>query len=640
MAIQNRRRMNTGPIFLSSSGGPTMKDMLGVAGSRFRGAPHFGNVPFVGLVGQQIPGSWTQGGGQHPLGEYNPANRFGGAETDPRDRGIDPRLSREDPRDRSRAAQQLAMEDSLAAAQMTATEQSLAQLRAMAQMQGGQGMPQAAWGGRYSGPVRVHGGEIVQPSPDGGVEVLNPEQAAWVEEQVAASNNRVDDRVAARARRVQDAGFRQVAGSPPLAPSTNPADMDRILSGELHPDQAEPEVRQAFMQRMTEDPRFSNEVRGRWASAQRGPSIEEQRAAATRFAEDMAAREAAMPPEEIAARDERRGVRDRRLSAALSERRASESAAAATRREALVRDVPLDVVRGEDAAYGITDVLFERTRNRRQGVDLGVDPTTSGRLRRDITEGYRARRANEEIGMVAAMNRGGGYDTRAQTAVTTQQLNGLARIIASPDASPEQREWAQQQWDAITQGGGGEFPTSPVGMGAGGMGQVGMERVPGLAEASDAAKRAYMDVLRPAAVPDPADPARSVQMIRGEEDFQILSDIEGDWIGDPSPVKLQGYYQSFDRITDLLADAGRIEDKAARRFVLEQINERLSRYGFDRFDAAVGNSPELANLVSGKKAITEIVSEMLNGRRPPPSRFQHLKKQYRAKEDPFVTVQR
>jgi hypothetical protein len=70
----------------------------------------------------------------------------------------------------------------------------------------------------------------------------------------------------------------------------------------------------------------------------------------------------------------------------------------------------------------------------------------------------------------------------------------------------------------------------------------------------------------------------------------------------------------------------------------------MRRYGFDSTDFVVrpfntGSDDGIRPVLDGKKALSEIAVEMLQGRRPPPSRFSELKRRFREgdKEQPKPT---
>lgn len=347
--------LNTGPVIMQNAG-RTLRDPLGVTAA-FRGAPDFGDMRFFATPGSSLSGGYLN----HP---GMPA--YGPGEDDPRDRYLDPRLSGIDPRNRAKAAQRLAQQQALNAAGSSATAQSLAQLtaqqRTLEMQGGGRGIPSAARGGYFRGPVRVHAGEMVQPTGDGGVEVVNPIDAQNVDEQFGAMTRALpgnqpadprgsrmqrlvampEDRIpqpnaiagpddpqqmfeelrsqydakvrsgVAAAQPVGEGRFREVAGRDSYSPSgrgiedrhgggmglrSHDEQMQGILDGSLHPDQATPEVQAAFSERWRSDPRWARQVQGRWREQQNpGVPVEQQQAAAAQFRAESEARMAAMTP--------------------------------------------------------------------------------------------------------------------------------------------------------------------------------------------------------------------------------------------------------------------------------------------------------------------------------------------------------
>jgi len=603
-----------------------MRDPLGVSGA-FRGAPHFGDVQFVGLAGQAVPNGVVSNPG-HSLGQYAQFGGYGSPEADPRRRYADSRMQREDPRDRALLEVQLAAQQMAAGGTPTsATQRSISQLGAIGQQgyqSGGRGMPTAARGGSFAGPVRVHAGEVVQPDGMGGVQVLDPFQAQEIDRQVAASDARVQARVDAAMRpRREDARmaaqYRDVTGADPLAaPMGQTAEMDRIMAGGMNPHDASPEVRAGFMERWAGDPRWAASVRDNWnaASAPARTPIEEQRRAGAEFAAQQAARPQA-EKDDILARAAAREDRLRAQSALVDARRKSDMN---IRREALVRDVPLGEIKGPDAQYGIDDVLFERTRNRRSGVQMGLEPVQAGierQARFDAEEGATFDRETRRI--AALMD---GRTNRNDAAVTAAEIRTAGDILSNPDSPPEAVQAAMQ---ILGQRGG-----------VGGL-SSGQDSVPppiggAWGTASPAAKEAAQSVLGLRDSPE----SESGWVTEIDTDLRDLSDIRANnWMSD-DPNQLAGYRQSLDRYLDAVSRAAQIPDDEGRRIALDVLNRKAQEYGLGGSDViAFGAGPvsgSYGRVVKGKQEITGLIARLLDGGRLTPAEIGRIRSIYGSKQ--------
>ena len=628
MAI-GRRALNTGPLFMQG-GGRTMKDPLGLTGS-FRGAPDFGDVQFHGLVGQVSPNGIVSGAG-HPLGQYGQFGGYGDAENDPRRKYGSGRLQQEDPRDRSRLEIQMAAEQMAAGGTpMSATQQSIAQLGALGQrpyQTGGRGMPTAARGGFFAGPVRVHAGEVVQPDGNGGVQVIDPITAQSIDQQVAVSDARVNARVEAalaprREVARQAAQYRDVTGSTPLAaPMGQEAEMDRIMSGSLNPNDASPEVRAGFMERWQTDPRWAKSVRASWdaSNAPARTPIEEQRAAGAAFAAEQAARPQA-EKDDIAARA---AARDERLRASMAGLRARQQADMAMRREALVRDVPLDTVKGEDAQYGIDDVLFERARARRTGDPEGVarrlrsvgieDQRYALETQRLAAEGNQYDRETRRI---AALNTG---FNRSDATVEAARMSAMSRILSSPDSTDEDKAMARS---AIAAGGGfggavpqgAEATPPPIG------GAWGSSR-------NTASQEAAQSVLGLRDSPE----SQMGWATDIDADLRDLSDIRANRWASDDPNQLASYRQSLDRYLDTVMRASEIQDPEGRAIALDMLNRKAQEFDMGGSDVvAFGAGPlsgSYGRIIKGKREITDAIARLLDGGRLTPAEIGRIRSIY------------
>lgn len=684
-----------------------MRDRLGVT-APFRSAPDFGGVNFVAVPGAPTPyGGYLNHPGSDP---YTPPG------PDPREGYIDPRLAGIDPRNRARAAQRLAQQQALAAAGSTATAQSLANLRALEAQLGGRGVPSAARGGYFRGPVRVHAGEMVQPTGDGGVEVIDPITTAErghfgepVLPPVGASPQRrpgddgrirgelgslrlghddppgsglslrgfrpsarqaapfsgdvgrfapkmYDERYqhptpfnpdmgrespedmttrlraeydakvragVAAAQPVGEGRFREVAGRDSYSPSgrggggmvSHDEQMQGILNGSLHPDQASPEVRSAFMQRMQQDPRWARQVQSQWRT-QANPQrpIAEQEAAAAQFKAESQAREAALSPEDRSARDLRREQSDMAARVRDVQQRSIDSRDRALRREALVADAPLEDVRSgagiEPGSATINDVLFERARNRRAASQMppGATPLDAQIGRRARTEQVAASRAQSQAQLIAAANRGTG---RGEAAVDAARISAAGRALSSPDTSPEDKAIAR----SILAGGAGGAaqggaqpsgePTSPAPLPAV------LRNAPGDVRTEVVNKLR----LRPVANPDNPNDARWEFPIN--QDFQDLSNIENDWYFSDNPTKLGLYRSSMSRVADTMRQINGLEGEA-RAAAVDMLAQEFQRHGWGKTDWANVHIPGTKEsgfdrIVKAKRRAQEILSQMAGG---------------------------
>lgn len=628
-----------------------MRDRLGVT-APFRSAPDFGGVNFVAVPGAPTPyGGYLNHPGSDP---YTPPG------PDPREGYIDPRLAGIDPRNRARAAQRLAQQQALAAAGSTATAQSLANLRALEAQLGGRGVPSAARGGYFRGPVRVHAGEMVQPTGDGGVQVVDPittqevgrqfhdmamglpgnqpatapmaapavaaPQGETPEQMTARLSSEYDARRSARLAASQPVGlgrFRDVAGRDSYSPSgqgggglaPHDAQMEGILNGSLHPDQASPEVRSAFMQRMQQDPRWARQVQSQWRT-QANPQrpIAEQEAAAAQFKAESQAREAALSPEDRSARDLRREQSDMAARVRDVQQRSIDSRDRALRREALVADAPLEDVRSgagiEPGSATINDVLFERARNRRAASQMpsGATPLDAQIGRRARTEQVAASRAQSQAQLIAAANRGTG---RGEAAVDAARISAAGRALSSPDTSPEDKAIAR----SILAGGAGGAaqggaqpngePTSPAPLPAV------LRNAPGDVRTEVVNKLR----LRPVANPDNPNGARWEFPIN--QDFQDLSNIENDWYFSDNPTKLGLYRSSMSRVADTMKQINGLEGEA-RAAAVDMLAQEFQRHGWGKTDWANVHIPGTKEsgfdrIVKAKRRAQEILSQMAGG---------------------------
>ncbi len=643
MAI-TRRTLNTGPVIMRSirPGGGTTRDPLGVTAG-YRGAPDFGGLNFVA-----VPGAPTHDAGylNHPG-----ADPYSAAGADPRNAYLDPRLAGIDPRNRFQAQRSIAQQAAIGAAQGGATARSLAQLEALRRLQsqqGGRGMPSAAVGGIYRGPVRVHAGEVVYPTEDGAVEVVDPitAQQAVREAQNPADGVVDPDRLRAasemRVRSGVQAGlgispesgtFRGVAGRESLS-ATGPgiadprgtgmglrshdSQMRGILDGSMHPDAASPEVRSAFMQRWASDPEWARRVQSTWAEQENpGVPIEVQREAAARFKAEQQAREAAMTPEERAARDDRMAERDRIGRARAFEREAMAERDRGLRRQALVDDAPLADVRrqafgGEAPPSGIGDVLFERARNRRDAGQMGqgATPLDAQVGRRARTEAIRAGRESSTAQLIAASTRG---TNRGDATVEAARISAAGRLLASPDATPEEKAMARQMLSGQQ---GVQDATGGVG-GIGGVeGGSGVPRPLGgaMAAASDAARQAVLDAFRLRVGPGADGQAEYV--LPFEQDIADLADINAPWIRN-DPGQVANYRGSANRVVDALAKANALEGEA-RALAIDMLGRKFQQHGWGSIDMTVspatGGGGAYSALVRQKRAIQDALLRMMDGR--------------------------
>ncbi len=628
------------PFRKSYAPAPTMnlsiggRDRLGVAG----GGPRFRD-------------NWKPLSTPEEAGAYHGFGGYGADEEDPRDGWIDPRMDRMDPRNRARMMAQLAATQGQPTPAASATAQSIQQLGAIGQQQyptsptnpngdrgtGGRGMPTAARGGRFVGPVRVHGGEVVRPDGMGGVSVTDPlaayDENAEIERQMAASNAR-DSAALAQAnapyerRRQGLRDFQQVAGNEPYSATADPSQMSEILSGRMHPDAASPEVRSSFMERWAGDPRFAARTRADWDRMEResvGPTREQQQSAAAMFAAQQAEREASMTPEERQARSARRAELDQRSFAASAMMNAARQRDAAIRREALVRDAPLETVKGNDAQYSIDDVLFERTRNRRDAAQQGTTPLGAGigrRMRRDFVDQTEYGLETERI---RALNQ---PMARGDATVDAASITAASRILASPDATDEDRVAARAML-------AGRGASSLAGNGS----SVGAT-VPraildstiggGWENADEQQQDAVAKTLRLNVVPSTEDPAVARTVIGNEGDYQHLSNITSDnWISD-SPIELSAYRSSLDRIAKQIEDVARIEDEGARRLAYEQIARKMQEHQFEALDVTqsqpFGGSYD--KIDKGKKGLARIVASLASGGRFSPEEIKRVRRIY------------
>lgn len=659
--------LNTGPVIMPM-GGRTIRDGLGIT-SAFRGAPDFGGLNFVATPGSQQPNGYLN----HPG-----APAYGAPEDDPRDRYLDPRLSGLDPRNRPRAQQALAQQAALQAASQGATAASLAQLRALQAQLGGRGMPSAARGGRYAGGVRVHAGEIAYPDGRGGVGVIDPITAQMLEHgdardaqqvdqqfgQVASDANAIrtrsavpgvmerlpmqphsfnpdvqespdamhsrlmresDARVAAgvaAAQPVAPGRFREIAGRDSYSPSgaggggLTPHDqqMQQIIDGSLHPDSASPEVRSAFMERWQRDPRWARQVSADWNRPQGGPSPEQQQAASDQFRQESAAREAALTPMERDARDARRAELDRQSTMRSVVDEAAARQDRSLRRQAIVSDMPLDQVKGPDANYSINDVLFERGRDRRDAAAMGHGATTydARSQRRGTYEAIRAGRAQSEAQVIAAATRGSG---RGDATVDAARISAAGRILASPDATPEQKAVAQQ-----IIAGTGSRPMAGQATGEDGLPTSSVPTQPlpsSLHNATDEVKRKVTDVLglRPTANPDDPTAPREWRT-RIDEDIKDLGNIENpSWFSD-DPGALGVYRSSLGRVVSRLREINGLDDDA-RAVAIDVLSRQFQRSGWANTDWAnvsLSGNTGFDRLIHSKREIQKTLLRMSSGK--------------------------
>ena len=657
MAI-SRRTFNTGPVIMPN-GGRTMRDALGVT-SGFRGAPDFGGVHFMGVPGSFAPNGYLNHPGTTP---------YGPAEDDPRDAYLDPRLGRLDPRNRAKAAQILAQQQALASAGSSATAQSLAQLQAQQrqlEMQGGgRGMPSAARGGYFNGPVRVHAGEVVEPAGDGGVQVHDPFDSQEIDRQfhdmaarlpgnqpptaapapvadprmrptsrpsvatqespddmhsrlMSESDARIRAGVAAATAPPPEQGrFRDVAGHDSYSPSgrgggglvSHDAQMAGILDGSVHPDNASPEVRAAFMERMRADPRWARQVQGQWRDQQFPQKpVEEQQAAAAQFRAESEARMAAMTPEERAAREDRiaKLEQDSRLRSVTE--RSNRSRDSALRREALIADAPLEDVRAnaglEPGTSTINDVLFERARNRRAASEMGPGGTPLGAQvgRRARTEQIAAGRSLSQAQLIGAATRG---TNRGDAAVDAARITAAGRIVSSADATPEARAAAQAILDGRASGtGGAPGGASGPGGGAGGPPPMGGA----MATAGDEARQRVLDAFRIRV--GPGQNGNPDYVFPAEQDIADLANISSPWFR-ADPNQISTYKGSANRVVDLVEKANSL-DGEARAVAIDMLNRKLQQYGWNSVDLT-NLGGDYAALVRQKRDIQEALTRMQDG---------------------------